>query len=72
MSKQELYLYRFKVELVKSQTLDLVVLAATDEQAFDSAAAELERSCFPAPTAAEWVIEEKKRVRRGVGYVFGC
>lgn len=71
MTQSELYLYRFTLEVDEVGTVPLVVLSTTDEQAFVDAEKELERSWFPTPTVNEWNLEEKKRIRKGAGYVFG-
>ena len=71
MTKQELYLYRLTAELAIGKTIDVVVIATSDESAFDYAMQELERAWLPTPVVHEWFIEEKKRMRRGVGYALG-
>ncbi|RAL24435.1 DUF3906 family protein [Thermoflavimicrobium daqui] len=68
MSQQELYLYRIQVE-GEEKTFHLVVVASSDEKAFDTAEKELERYMLVSPKVKEWLLLEKKRIRSGAGYV---
>ncbi|MFS8631651.1 MAG: DUF3906 family protein [Bacillales bacterium] len=66
---QELYLYRLVAEKEQTGVYNIIVLAPTEEKAFEYAEKELERYTIKPPVIKEWVIEEKKRVRQGTGYV---
>lgn len=66
---RELYLYRLIAEKEQTGAYTVVVLAPTEEKAFEYAEKELERYTIKLPAIKEWVIEEKKRVRQGTGYV---
>jgi len=69
MKDRELYLYRLTAE-GEEAAYHVVVLAKGDEHAFEQAEKELERYTIAPPRVKEWVLEEKKRVRDGTGYVF--
>jgi hypothetical protein len=66
---RELYLYRLVAEKEPDGSYTVIVLAPTEEKAFEYAEKELERYTIKTPAVKEWVIEEKKRVRQGTGYV---
>ncbi|MBA4492780.1 DUF3906 family protein [Paenactinomyces guangxiensis] len=64
-----MYLYRLEAEVEEKGIYHIIVLAPSDEKAFDYAEKELERYTIATPEVKEWVLEEKKRVRSGAGYV---
>lgn len=66
---RELYLYRLVAEKDPTGFYHVIVLATSDEKAFENAEKELERFTIKTPVIKEWVIEEKRRVREGTGYV---
>ncbi|MFC7441207.1 DUF3906 family protein [Laceyella putida] len=66
---EEMFLYRLTAETKTGISYAVVVLSTNDEQAFSHAEKELERYTIATPDVTEWILEEKKRVRLGSGYV---
>jgi hypothetical protein len=69
MSQEELYLYKVTAEIQGNETVTVILLAATDEEAFAAAEKELERHFIAMPPVTELAIEEKRSAKRGRGYV---
>ncbi|WP_248924876.1 DUF3906 family protein [Paenibacillus hamazuiensis] len=63
-----MYLYKLEIVL-KDQTVNLVVLAENDDQAFDTVEEHLVRHFVYNPEVMEASIVEKKRAAKGNGYV---
>ncbi|WP_281886048.1 DUF3906 family protein [Paenibacillus sp. YYML68] len=63
-----MYLYRMEVEL-RDRSVQLVVMAETDEQAFDSLEELIGRFYVKTPDVQSAAIIEKKRAVKGSGYV---
>ncbi|WNQ09754.1 DUF3906 family protein [Paenibacillus aurantius] len=63
-----MFLYKLEIVL-KDQTVYLVVLAESDEKAFQSLEGQLARHFIRTPEVLEAAIVEKKRADKGAGYV---
>ncbi|WP_242314749.1 DUF3906 family protein [Bacillus cereus group sp. BfR-BA-01355] len=61
-------LYRFEAVLV-SDIVPIVVVAQSEEQAFKLAEIELEKHFLPLPEVKEISLFEKKKIRKGAGFV---
>ncbi|MBD2846037.1 DUF3906 family protein [Paenibacillus sp. IB182496] len=63
-------MYLYKIELEQTNGLSwLIVLAETDEQAFEAVDANLEKHYIKKPAVRSAAIIEKKRVVSGNGYI---
>lgn len=63
-----MYIYKMEVEL-KDQQVYLIVMAETDEQAFDYLEEQLVRHFVNNPEVVQASVIEKKRAVKGAGYV---
>ncbi|MES5943041.1 MULTISPECIES: DUF3906 family protein [unclassified Bacillus cereus group] len=61
-------LYRFEAVLVNS-IVPIVVVAQSEEQAFNLAEIELEKHFLPLPEVKEISLFEKKKIRKGAAFV---
>ncbi|OLN22461.1 hypothetical protein BTO30_09100 [Domibacillus antri] len=64
-----MYLYRFDIVLTSGETVQAVILAENDEQAFSQVDDELEKFYVTLPDYKEVTLYEKKRIRGGAGYI---
>ncbi|TVY08242.1 DUF3906 family protein [Paenibacillus cremeus] len=64
-----MYMYKMEVELEKEGLVHLIIMAETDEQAFDYLEEHLVRHFIHNPEVREASIIEKKRAVKGSGYV---
>ncbi|WP_438432027.1 DUF3906 family protein [Gorillibacterium sp. sgz500922] len=63
-----MFLYKLEAKTA-DQRLSVVVLAETDDKAFQSAESQLIRHFVAPPGIEELAIVEKKRAEKGAGYV---
>jgi hypothetical protein len=63
-----MFMYKLEIEL-QEQTVYLVVIAESDEKAFEYVEAQLTRHFIASPKVKSAAIVEKKRVEKGSGYV---
>ena len=63
-----MFLYKIEIEL-KDQTAYLILLAPTDEEAFDHVDSHVARHFIKSPEIISAAIVEKKRTEAGSGYV---
>ena len=63
-----MFMYRLEVEL-SDQKIAMVVIADSDEKAFDYVEASLDRHFIKKPTVIEAAILEKKRLEKGSAYI---
>lgn len=63
-----MYIYKMEVEL-KDQQVYLIVMAESDEQAFDYLEEQLVRHFVNNPEVVQASVIEKKRAVKGAGYV---
>ncbi|EEL51521.1 MULTISPECIES: DUF3906 family protein [Bacillus cereus group] len=61
-------LYRFEAVLVNG-VVPVVVVAQSEEQAFRLVEVELEKYFLPLPEVKEISLHEKKKIRKGAGFV---
>lgn len=66
---QGMFLYYLTAETANGLSYAVVVLSTDDEQAFTHAEKELERYTIATVDVKEWILNEKRRVRPGSGYV---
>jgi hypothetical protein len=69
MNREALYLYKVSAVMQGKGSATVILLAATDEEAFAAADKELERHYIATPPVTEMVIEEKRTAGKGKGYV---
>ncbi|WP_110113706.1 DUF3906 family protein [Bacillus sp. CGMCC 1.16541] len=65
-----MHLYRFEVT-IEEQVIYVVIVANSDEHAFELVDIELEKHYLKMPNVKETVLYEKKRIRGGTGFVLG-
>ncbi|MBM7649812.1 hypothetical protein JOC78_002796 [Bacillus ectoiniformans] len=63
-----MYIYRFEI-IHEKGTTPTVIVAETDEQAFNLVDVELEKYFLTLPDYQEIVLFEKKRIGKGGGFV---
>ncbi|OYD08413.1 DUF3906 family protein [Paludifilum halophilum] len=63
-----MYLYRFEVT-ANQEVIDVVVAASGDDEAFQIVEAELEKYFLKMPSVEDISLYEKKRIRKGGGFV---
>ncbi|RLQ95885.1 DUF3906 family protein [Falsibacillus albus] len=61
-------LYRFEVT-TDNEIIDVVIAASTDQQAFELVEVELEKYFLKMPEINDITLYEKKKIRRGNGFV---
>lgn len=61
-------LYRFEVVLANA-VVPVIVVAQSEEQAFKLVEVELEKYFLPLPEVIEVSLYEKKKIRKGAGFV---
>nr|WP_275580450.1 DUF3906 family protein [Metabacillus iocasae] len=63
-------MYRFEVT-ISDQIMHVIIVANSDEHAFELVDVELEKHFLKMPDVKETVLYEKKRIRGGTGFVLG-
>jgi hypothetical protein len=63
-----MYLFQFEVIIGKAKHI-VIIAAETEEKAFDLVDIELEKHFLSVPEVKEITLYEKKKIRKGTGYV---
>jgi len=64
-----MHLYRLEVELKNGSLYTAVVVADSDEKAFEYAQNQVERVCLAMPVIQDIMLLEKKPLHKGTGYL---